>query len=185
MQEPGLFSLDKRRLRGYCQCVLIPGEAVKKMDWVQMMGERGKLTCRKFYFKCFFFTMRVIKHWHRMPTDSQVESPYFILKTQLDIVLGNLLQVTLLRAGMFLSCGMIVKAPDNGREENKLEQMQLSHPLFWWRQNTHSNSKARLNQMQSKENRLHDSRFCLILQIKPGKASGWLDRLITRLLFLG
>lgn len=67
------------------------------------MGEMGKGKCRKFCLKCFFFTVRVVKHWRMLPTDSQVESPYFILKTQLDIVLGNLLQVTLLRAGM-LGC---------------------------------------------------------------------------------
>lgn len=44
--------------------------------------------------------MRVVKHWHNLLRE-MVESPYFMLKTQLEVVLGNLLQVTLLRAGMW------------------------------------------------------------------------------------
>lgn len=69
------------------------------MDQCQMMGERGKLKCRKFCLNCFFFTIRVVKHWHKLPREV-VESLYFILKTQLDIFLGNLLQMTLRRVGM-------------------------------------------------------------------------------------
>lgn len=69
------------------------------MNWCQMVGERGKLKCRKFCLKCFFFPIKVVKHWHRLPREV-VESLYFILKIQLDIVLGNLFEVTLLRAGM-------------------------------------------------------------------------------------
>lgn len=46
---------------------------------------------------------------------------------------------------------MIVKTPDEGREGNRMEQMDLSHLFFWWRQSTYSNSKTRVNQMQSKE----------------------------------
>lgn len=32
--------------------------------------------------------------------------------------------------GLFFLCRTIVKAPDKGRQENKLEEMHLSHPLF-------------------------------------------------------
>lgn len=38
-----------------------------------------------------FFTLRVVKHWHSLPREV-VESPSMeTLKTQLDMVMGNLL----------------------------------------------------------------------------------------------
>jgi len=60
-------------------------------DWAT--GGRHKLKRRRFCLNIrkHFFTVRVTKHWHRLPSEV-VESPSLdILKSQLDMVLGNCL----------------------------------------------------------------------------------------------
>lgn len=47
----------------------------------------------------YFFTVRVMEHWYRLPREV-VEVPSLeIVKSSLDIVLGNLLQPSLLEQG--------------------------------------------------------------------------------------
>jgi len=97
-----LFSLKKRRLRGYlinaykyleggCQedgaklFSVVPSDRTK--------GNRHKLKHHKFSLNMRknFFTLRVTEHWNRLPREA-VESPSLeIFKTRLDKILCSLL----------------------------------------------------------------------------------------------
>ena len=55
-------------------------------------GASGTLSTRK-----PFFTVRVTKHWHRLPREVVEPPPLKKLKYCLDMVLGDRLQLTLLQ----------------------------------------------------------------------------------------
>jgi len=99
--ELGLFSLEKRRLRGDLRTSLsVPEGACRKdgentfsracCDRTRSSGfklreDRLRLDTRK-----KFFTVRVVKHWHRLPREV-VEAPSLgTLKAGLDGALSNL-----------------------------------------------------------------------------------------------
>ena len=113
LRELGLFSLEKRRLRGDlrnaskylqggCQedraqlCSVVPSDRTR--------GNRHKVRPRKFQLnpRKNFFPLRVTEPWPTLPRQA-VESPSLeIFQTRLDAVLCSLLWVTLLGQGVGL-----------------------------------------------------------------------------------
>ncbi|GAB0177361.1 hypothetical protein GRJ2_000201300 [Grus japonensis] len=101
LRELGLFSLEKRRLRGDLRAAFqyLKGAYRKAAEglftraWSDRTGGNGlkpkegrfRLGIRK-----KFFTMRVVRHWNRLPREVVVAPSLEVFKARLDGALGNL-----------------------------------------------------------------------------------------------
>ena len=110
LRELGLFSLEKGRLQGHltaaCQCL----EGACKQGGDRLFGRVccDRTRCNGFKLKegrfrldmrKKFFTMRVVKHWNRLPREVVDDPSFETFKVRLDRALSNLIQLILLSAG--------------------------------------------------------------------------------------
>jgi len=101
LRELGLFSLEKRMLRGDLLAAFqyLKGAYRKEGEGLftrvcsdRTRGNGCKLKEDKFRLDIGkkFFTMRVVKHWHRLPREAVAAPSLEVFKARLDGALSNL-----------------------------------------------------------------------------------------------
>jgi len=112
LKELGLFSLEKRRLRGDLIAAFqyLKGAYRKEGEglFTRVCSDKTRRNSSKLKEGRFrlairnkFFTMRVVKHWHRLPREAVAACSLEVFKARLDGALSNLVwwKVSLLMAG--------------------------------------------------------------------------------------
>jgi len=101
LRELGLFSLEKRRLQGDLTCGLSVLKGAYQKDWDNLFsrascnrrkGNGFKLKEGTFRLdtRKTFFTVRVVKHWKRLPRKVMDAPSLETFKVRLDGALSNL-----------------------------------------------------------------------------------------------
>jgi len=102
LRELGLFSLEKRRLQGHHIAAFQYLKGTFRKDGENIFsrafcdrtrGNGFKLREGRFHpdIRKKFFTMKVVKHWHRLPREVVEASNLETLKGRLDGALSNLI----------------------------------------------------------------------------------------------
>jgi len=112
LRELGLFSLEKRRLRGDLIAAFQYAKGACKQAGERLFTRACSDRTRGNGFRLIegrfrlvirekFFILRVVRHWHRLPREAVAAPSLAVLKARLDGALSNLVQwkVSLLMAG--------------------------------------------------------------------------------------
>jgi len=96
LRQLGLFNLEKRRLRGDLIAAVqhLKGAYTKSGEGLFTKARRNGFTLKEGRFRSDirkkFFTVKVVKHWHRLPIEV-VDAPSLeIFEARLDRALSNL-----------------------------------------------------------------------------------------------
>jgi len=100
LRELGLLSLEKRRLRGHLVAAFQflkgaykkAGDGLVTTAWSDRTRGKGfklKEDTFRLDIRTKFFTMRVTRHWNRLPREAVAAPSLAVFKARLDVALSN------------------------------------------------------------------------------------------------